>query len=101
MTEAEIIESLKSITRVLSVMKEDQNETLKDKQWERVAMLFDDSISLQEELQEELKRDNTVIPLDPKEYWKKFRPEERKYTLVNQRVLKEARFKRQHENKTT
>ena len=101
MTRVEIIESLKSITRVLSVMKEDQNETLKDKQWERVSMIFDDSMSLQEELKEELKKDNTVIPLDPNEYWKKFRPEERKYTLVNQRVLKEARFKRQHENKAT
>ena len=101
MTKAEIIESLKSITRVLSVMKEDQNETLNDKQWERVSMIFDDSMSLQEELKEELKKDNTVIPLDPNEYWKKFRPEERKYTLVNQRVLKEARFKRQHENKAT
>ena len=101
MTRVEIIESLKSITRVLSVMKEDQNETLNDKQWERVSMIFDDSMSLQEELKEELKKDNTVIPLDPNEYWKKFRPEERKYTLVNQRVLKEARFKRQHENKAT
>ena len=101
MTKAEIIESLKSITRVLSVMKEDQNETLNDKQWERVSMIFDDSMSLQEELKEELKKDNTVIPLDPNEYWKKFRPEERKYTLVNQRVLKEARFKRRHENKAT
>lgn len=101
MTKAEIVESLKSIARVLSVMKEDQSQTLKDKQWDRVSMLFDDTTILQEELQEELKRDNTVIPLDPNEYWKKFRPEERKYGLVNQRVLKEARFKRQHENKAT
>jgi len=101
MTKNEIVESLKSMERLLSVMLEDQNDALNDDRWDRVTMLRDDAQRLKEELQEELKKDNTIIPLDPKEYWKKFRPEERKYTLVNQRVLKEARFKKQNENKAT
>ena len=101
MTKNEIVESLKSMERLLSVMLEDQNDALNDDRWDRVTMLRDDAQRLKEELKEELKKDNTIIPLDPKEYWKKFRPEERKYTLVNQRVLKEARFKKQNENKAT
>tara|TARA_R100000773_G_C4126675_1_gene59475 strand:+ start:362 stop:511 length:150 start_codon:yes stop_codon:yes gene_type:complete len=41
------------------------------------------------------------IPIDPKEYWKKYPPKKRQSTLINTRILKDARFTREWKNKKT
>ena len=94
MTRIEIVESLKSCMRLMTVMKEDQNHVLTDSQWDSVSILHDGLVKLQAQLQESIEDEKHSIPLDPNEYWKKFKVPERKSSLVNTRLLKNSRYRK-------